>query len=103
LIDGCPTGCSPACPPEVRVTWTIDASDSELGGFQIYRAESAAATGQVIASVDRSERCLVDGDLPGVDGLDEGGVYWYRVRALSPSGIPGFRSAPDSAIAPACQ
>lgn len=98
------SSCGPAaCPPEIIVTWTIDGDGSGLGGFQIYRAATRDEDpGTVIGSVGESERCLVDGNLPGVPGPTAGATYWYRVRALSNTGVPSLRSAPDSVVAPAC-
>jgi hypothetical protein len=89
--------------PRLRVTWEFDPTP-ELGGFQIYRAETASEDpGLLIASsVPAGDREFVDGAVPGPPPLAERMAYWYRVRALGTDDLPGLRSAPDSASAPDC-
>ncbi len=99
-VIAAPAGCQGGV-PRVRISWTLDAGP-ELGGFQVYRSSAEAIDpGLLVASLPANADDFVDGVQPGT-GLLPGLPYWYRVRTLSTDGLPGLRSAPDSATAPAC-
>ena len=99
-ITASPSGCQGGN-PRVRVSWSLDAGP-ETGGFQVYRSSAESIDpGLLLASLPANARDFVDGVQQG-SGLVGGLPYWYRVRTLSTDGLPGLRSAPDSATAPLC-
>jgi hypothetical protein len=99
-ISAVPSGCQGGN-PRVRVSWSLDAGP-ETGGFQVYRSSAEFIDpGLLLASLPANAREFVDGVQQG-SGLAGGLPYWYRVRTLSTDGLPGLRSAPDSATAPLC-
>jgi hypothetical protein len=101
-VDAEAQPCIPAIPVTVKVDWQIT-STPDLTGFQIYRAASTLEDpGLLVASVAADRRTFTDGASPGVPGLSELTMYWYRVRALGQEGTPGLRSTPDSTTTPEC-
>jgi hypothetical protein len=100
-VTAAPAGCQSGS-PRVRISWALDGGP-ETGGFQIYRSSAEAIDpGLLIASLPANADEFVDGLQPGA-GLLPGLPYWYRVRTLSTEGLPGLRSAPDSATTPTCR
>jgi len=101
-VTATPIGCEDGV-PVVRVTWSVT-SDPSITGFQVYRSSRENIDpGFLVAATGASAREFRDGNLPGSSPLLESVPYWYRVRVLGTNGLPGYRSAPDSAITPSCR
>jgi hypothetical protein len=89
--------------PLVTLSWSI-VDTTGIQGYQVYRSAAADIDpGNLIAAVSSTQQEFTDGQpLPGLPGLAPDALYWYRVRALSRDGVPGFRSERDTVRTRAC-
>lgn len=69
----------------IRVSWT-DNSNNETG-FEVQRSTNPGFTGKLFKYAAEENVTTLD-----IKGLNPGGLYFYRVRAINTGGVSGFSS-----------